>query len=40
VSDPAATEAIRDAMPYCATLGVRADRYTAEEVALALDSRT
>ena len=37
MSDPAATAAIRDAMPYCATLGVRADGYAAEEVVLALD---
>lgn len=37
MSDQAATALIRQAMPYCATLGVRADRYAAEEVALVLD---
>jgi 1,4-dihydroxy-2-naphthoyl-CoA hydrolase len=37
VSDPAATAVIREAMPYCATLGVRADRYVPEEVVLELD---
>jgi uncharacterized protein (TIGR00369 family) len=28
---------MREAMPFCATLGVRADKYTSEEVALSLD---
>ena len=37
MSDPAATAVIREAMPYCATLGVRADRYVPEEVVLELD---
>jgi 1,4-dihydroxy-2-naphthoyl-CoA hydrolase len=37
MTDQAATELVREAMPYCATLGVRAERYAAEEVALALD---
>jgi len=32
-----ATALIREAMPLCATLGVRAEKYTAEEVVLALD---
>jgi uncharacterized protein (TIGR00369 family) len=31
-----ATALIRDAMPLCATLDVRADKYTPEEVALSL----
>jgi uncharacterized protein (TIGR00369 family) len=37
MTDQAATARIQEAMPYCATLGVRAETYTAEEVALALD---
>jgi len=37
MSDEAATTRIRELMPYCATLGVRAEKYTASEVALALD---
>jgi 1,4-dihydroxy-2-naphthoyl-CoA hydrolase len=37
MSDLAATRVVREAMPYCATLGVRAERYAPEEVALALD---
>jgi 1,4-dihydroxy-2-naphthoyl-CoA hydrolase len=32
-----ATALIHQAMPLCATLGVRAEKYTAEEVVLALD---
>jgi 1,4-dihydroxy-2-naphthoyl-CoA hydrolase len=32
-----ATELIREAMPLCATLGVRADKYMPEEVVLSLD---
>ena len=32
-----ATELIHQAMPLCATLGVRAEKYAAEEVVLALD---
>jgi hypothetical protein len=32
-----ATVLIQEAMPLCATLGVRAEKYTAEEVVLALD---
>ncbi len=37
MSDEAATARMREAMPYCATLGVRAEKYTPAEVALALD---
>jgi 1,4-dihydroxy-2-naphthoyl-CoA hydrolase len=37
VSDRSATEVIHAAMPFCATLGVHADHYAAEEVALSLD---
>jgi uncharacterized protein (TIGR00369 family) len=37
VTDDAATALIQEAMPLCATLGVRADTYTAEEVSLSLD---
>lgn len=32
-----ATARLQEAMPLCATLGARADKYTAEEVALSLD---
>ena len=32
-----ATALIHEAIPLCATLGVRAEKYTAEEVVLALD---
>jgi 1,4-dihydroxy-2-naphthoyl-CoA hydrolase len=32
-----ATALIHEAMPLCATLGVRADKYAAEEVVLAVD---
>jgi 1,4-dihydroxy-2-naphthoyl-CoA hydrolase len=32
-----ATALIHEAMPLCATLGVRAEKYAAEEVVLALD---
>ena len=37
MSDQAATARIHEAMPFCAELGVRAEKYTASEVALALD---
>ena len=37
VTGPDATALIQDVMPLCATLGVRAEKYSAEEVALALD---
>ncbi|HLQ14513.1 MAG TPA: PaaI family thioesterase [Candidatus Eisenbacteria bacterium] len=37
MTDQAATALIRQAMPFCATLGVRADKYTAQEVELSLD---
>ena len=37
MTDEVATGRIREAMPYCATLGVRAEKYTPAEVALALD---
>ena len=37
MSDEAATARMREAMPYCRTLGVRAEKYTPAEVALALD---
>jgi hypothetical protein len=37
VTDRSATELMREVMPFCATLGARADRYTPEEVVLALD---
>jgi 1,4-dihydroxy-2-naphthoyl-CoA hydrolase len=37
VTDDHATALIREAMPYCATLGVRAEKYTPAEVVLALD---
>lgn len=37
MADQAATALIRQAMPFCATLGVRADKYTAQEVELSLD---
>jgi len=37
VTDQAATALIRQAMPFCATLGVRADKYTSQEVELSLD---
>ncbi len=32
-----ATAVLQAAMPLCATLGIRAERYTPEEVVLALD---
>ena len=32
-----ATALIHEAMPLCATLGVRAEKYAAEEVVLAID---
>jgi 1,4-dihydroxy-2-naphthoyl-CoA hydrolase len=37
VTDDAATTYLHDVMPLCATLGMRADVYTAGEVVLALD---
>jgi 1,4-dihydroxy-2-naphthoyl-CoA hydrolase len=37
MTEHAPTALIHDAMPFCATLGVRADRYTPDEVALLLD---
>jgi 1,4-dihydroxy-2-naphthoyl-CoA hydrolase len=37
MTDQSATAQIQEAMPMCATLGVRADKYTAEEVGLSLD---
>ena len=37
MSDQAATALLHEAMPYCATLGVRAEKYTPAEVVLALD---
>lgn len=37
MTDHAATALIQEAIPFCATLGVRADTYTAEEVGLSLD---
>jgi 1,4-dihydroxy-2-naphthoyl-CoA hydrolase len=37
VTDKAATALIQEAMPLCATLGVRAEKYTAKEVGLSLD---
>lgn len=37
MSDEAATTRIHELMPYCATLGVRAEKYAPAEVALALD---
>jgi uncharacterized protein (TIGR00369 family) len=35
--DRSPTDAMREAMPFCATLGARADTYTPQEVALSLD---
>jgi uncharacterized protein (TIGR00369 family) len=37
VADPAATALLHETMPFCATLGVRADRYAPEQVELSLD---
>ncbi len=37
MTDQAATALIRQGMPFSATLGVRADKYTAQEVELSLD---
>ncbi|TAN31982.1 PaaI family thioesterase [bacterium] len=37
MTDEAATAVIRAVMPLCATLGVRTETYSADEVALALD---
>ena len=37
MTDQSATARLQEAMPLCATLGVRADRYAPEEVGLSLD---
>jgi uncharacterized protein (TIGR00369 family) len=37
VTGQEATALIHEVMPLCATLGIRAERYAAEEVALTLD---
>ena len=37
MTDEAATTVLQQAMPLCATLGVRADKYAAEQVELSLD---
>jgi uncharacterized protein (TIGR00369 family) len=37
VTDEAATALLHEAMPFCATFGVRADKYTPVEVGLSLD---
>jgi uncharacterized protein (TIGR00369 family) len=37
MTDQAATALLQEGMPFCATLGVRAEKYTAEEVGLSLD---
>ena len=37
MTDRSATELVQEAMPFCASLGARADRYTPEEVVLSLD---
>jgi uncharacterized protein (TIGR00369 family) len=37
MTDQASTIRIHEAMPFCATLGIRAEAYTAEEVVLSLD---
>ena len=37
MTDPEATKTLHETMPLCATLGMRADRFLAEEVVLALD---
>lgn len=37
MTDHSATAVMHEAMPFCATLGARADRYTPEEVTLSLD---
>ena len=37
MTDEAATTLLQQAMPLCATLGVRADKYAAEQVELSLD---
>jgi uncharacterized protein (TIGR00369 family) len=37
VTEQDATALLHQAMPLCATLGVRADKYEADEVALTLD---
>jgi 1,4-dihydroxy-2-naphthoyl-CoA hydrolase len=40
MTDQTATELVHEAMPLCATLGVRANAYSPEEVALSLDWAT
>ncbi|HXI96839.1 MAG TPA: PaaI family thioesterase [Candidatus Acidoferrum sp.] len=37
MTDRSATELMHEAMPFCATLGARADKYSSEEVMLTLD---
>ena len=37
VTDQAATASIQEATPLCKTLGVRAEKYAAEEIGLTLD---
>jgi uncharacterized protein (TIGR00369 family) len=37
MTDENATKLLRDAMPLCRTLGMQAERYTADEVSLSLD---
>ena len=37
MTDQTATAQLQKAMPLCATLGVRADKYTSKEIALSLD---
>jgi uncharacterized protein (TIGR00369 family) len=37
VTDRSATELMHEAMPFTATLGARADKYTPEEVMVSLD---
>lgn len=37
MTDRSATELMHEAMPFCVTLGARADKYTSEEVVLSLD---
>jgi uncharacterized protein (TIGR00369 family) len=37
MTDQAATALIQEAMPLCAKLGIRAEKYAAEQVALSLE---
>ena len=37
MANQAATALLQEVMPFCATLGVRAESYEAEQVALSLD---